>query len=239
MTAGANGEGLSETVREVRQAPRAAGHALQPKWKNPGSFKHRLAQLGPCFEGKSVLDVGCVSGIGRDDWIHAGIAEVAASVVGVDIDPIGIARAQALGFDVRAGDAERLYLDGTFEVVHAGELIEHLDNPRAFLAACRRRLAPDGVLVLTTPNPFAVANFVYRFGGNPRVNGDHVCWFCEDTLRQLLERNGYDIVEMSYLKHQTPGRFRPLVTKVVRGLFPERLAWNTLLVVAKASGEPA
>ena len=88
-------------------------------------------------------------------------------------------------------------------------------------------------MVLTTPNAFAVSNFVYRLGGKPRVNGDHTCWYCEDTLRQLLERNDYEIVTMTYMRHRAPGVLRTRVASAIRRLLPQRLAWNTLLVVAR------
>jgi len=220
-------------LRSVEQAPRAKGHFLQPQWSNPGAYYERIDQIVPYIAGKSVLDVGCTSGSRRDDWVHAGLVRVADRVVGVDIDADAVSRARERGFDVRLADAESLLMAEEFDVVHAGELLEHLDNPRSFLAAARSRLKPGGALVLTTPNAFAISNFVYRLGGKPRVNGDHTCWYCEDTLRQLLERNGYEIVSMAYLRHRATGRLRTRVASAIRRLLPERLAWNTLLVVAK------
>ena len=102
-----------------------------------------------------------------------------------------------------------------------------------FLDAAHRHLEAGGLLVLTTPNAFAVSNFVYRIGGRPRVNKGHTCWFDEVTLSQLLRRHGYDIVEVAYVPHRTPGRLRASLAFVVRSLLPRHLAENTLLVVAK------
>ena len=123
-----------------------------------------------------------------------------------------------------------------FEVVWAGELIEHLSCAGGFLDAARRHLGPGGQLVLTTPNVFAVSNFVYRIGGRPRVNRGHTCWYDETTLSQLLDRHGYEVVEVSYLPHRTPGRWRSLLAGAVRSLLPAHLAENTLLVVAAPRG---
>ena len=225
--------GAAPPLRSVQQAPRAKGHFLQPKWSNPGAYYERIDQISPYVTGKSVLDVGCTAGSRRDDWVHAGLVRVADHVVGVDIDDEAVNRVRQRGFDVRVADAESLLVAEEFDVVHAGELLEHLDNPRAFLVAARSKLKPGGVLILTTPNAFAVSNFVYRLGGNPRVNGDHTCWYCEDTLRQLLERNDYEILSMGYMRHRATGLFRTRIADVLRRLLPERLAWNTLLVVAR------
>ena len=134
-----------------------------------------------------------------------------------------------------AGDAQTMELGRTFEVVWAGEVIEHLSCPGGFLDAARRHLGDRGLLVLTTPNVFAVSNFVYRIGGRPRVNRGHTCWFDEVTLGQLLRRHGYDVVEISYVGHKTPGHVRGPLAFAVRSVLPRHLAENTLLVVATPS----
>lgn len=198
-----------------------------------GSHAERFDRVRSLLADRSVLDVGAGSGVGRPDWMHARVAGVAAETVGLELDPVPAARAQALGFDVRVGDAEVVDLGRTFAVVWAGELIEHLSNPGAFLDRVRAHLEPGGCLVLTTPNAFAVSNFVYRLGGRPRVNAGHTCWYDETTLRQLLERHGFGVVEIDYVGHRTPGRLRSLVAGAVRALLPDRLARNTLLVVAR------
>jgi SAM-dependent methyltransferase len=211
----------------------AARHPLQPKdWKS-GSHAARFARVRPYLEHRTVLDVGAGSGINRPDWMHAAVAAVATEAVGVELDADLAARARERGYDVVAGDAQSLDLGRTFDVVWAGELIEHLSCAGAFLDGARRHLGPDGRLVLTTPNAFAVANFVYRIGGRPRVNRHHTCWYDETTLSQLLRRHGFEVLEVAYLAHETPGRGRALIARTVRTVLPRHLAENTLLVVAK------
>jgi len=179
-----------------------------------------------------VLDVGAGSGIDRPDWMHAAVASVATEAVGVELDKKLAARARERGYDVIAANAESLDLGRTFQVVWAGELIEHLSCAGGFLDGARRHLEPEGRLVLTTPNAFAVSNFVYRIGGRPRLNKGHTCWYDETTLSQLLRRHGYDVLQVSYLPHRTPGRLRALLAGAVRAVLPAHLAENTLLVVA-------
>jgi 2-polyprenyl-3-methyl-5-hydroxy-6-metoxy-1,4-benzoquinol methylase len=212
--------------------PVTARHPLQPKdWKS-GSHAERFERVRRYVEGRTVLDVGAGSGIDRPDWMHAAVAAVAVQTVGVELDRKLAAQARERGYDVIAGDAEALDLGRTFEVVWAGELIEHLSCAGGFLDGARRHLEPGGRLVLTTPNAFAVSNFVYRIGGRPRVNRGHTCWYDETTLSQLLDRHGYDVAEISYLPHKTPGRIRALLAGAVRAMLPRHLAENTLLVVA-------
>ena len=208
-------------------------HPLQPKdWKS-GTHADRFDRVRHHFAGRSVLDVGAGSGIDRPDWMHALVASVAAEVVGVELDARLAERATERGFTVVAGDAEAMDLGRSFDVVWAGEVIEHLSNAGAFLDAARRHLSPGGTLVLTTPNAFAVSNFIYRVGGRPRVNKGHTCWYDEVTLAQLLRRHGFSVVEITYVGHRTPGRARALVAGALRGVLPRHLAENTLLVVAE------
>ena len=212
-----------------------ARHPLQPKdWKS-GSHVDRFTRVRRYVEHRTVLDIGAGSGIGRRDWMHTLVASAARDAVGIELDPALAERARTLGYDVVAGDAQTMDLGRTFEVVWAGEVIEHLSCAGGFLDAARRHLGDDGLLVLTTPNVFAVSNFVYRIGGRPRVNKGHTCWFDEVTLGQLLRRHGYDVVEISYVGHKTPGRVRAALAFAVRSVLPRHLAENTLLVVATPS----
>jgi 2-polyprenyl-3-methyl-5-hydroxy-6-metoxy-1,4-benzoquinol methylase len=186
-------------------------------------------------ERRTVLDVGACSGFHRADWMHAQIASVAREVVGVDVDEELAQLARSQGFDIVVGDAQSMDLGRSFDVVWAGEVIEHLSCPGAFLDATRRHLGPNGLLVVTTPNVFAVSNFVYRIGGRPRMNKGHVAWYDETTLRQLLERHRFRVVEVAYVGHRTPGALRAALARSVRSCLPQHLAENTLLMVASAA----
>jgi 2-polyprenyl-3-methyl-5-hydroxy-6-metoxy-1,4-benzoquinol methylase len=186
------------------------------------------------FRDKTVLDIGCASGWRRDDWFHGFIRSVAREAVGIDIDQEaldGIARRG--GYDVTFGDASDFDLGRTFDVVHAGELIEHTDDPHGLLVSVRRHLRGDSLFVLTTPNAFRITNFVYRVGGKAQTHRDHVSWYCEDTLRQLLERNEFEVVEVGYLRHESVGRWRTVASSSIRALLPSHLAWNTLYATAR------
>lgn len=84
------------------------------------------------------------------------------------------------------------------EIVFAGELIEHLDRPGAFLEAVKQLVAPGGALVLTTPNGHALTNVLAGFAGRELVNPDHVAWFSWRTLVTLLGRHGWRIQTLAY-----------------------------------------
>ena len=103
------------------------------------------------LEGKSALDVGCGAGL-----LAEPLARLGAKVTAIDAAPelIEVAKGHAAGaglkIDYRATAVEILI--GTFDLVTAMEVVEHVADPKAFLASLAARLAPDGLLILSTPN---------------------------------------------------------------------------------------
>ena len=83
--------------------------------------------------------------------MHDRIREVATSIKGFDWDSKLVERATNEGWEMTLGDAQSFDLGERFDVLWAGELIEHLSNPGGFLDSALRHLAPSGRLVLTTP----------------------------------------------------------------------------------------
>jgi 2-polyprenyl-3-methyl-5-hydroxy-6-metoxy-1,4-benzoquinol methylase len=179
-----------------------------------------------------VLDVGCAARYGRPDWFHGLVCEAVPDVAGIDIDESAISRLRAEGYNVLVADACSFDLGRSFDVVFAGELIEHLDDVRGFLTSARRHLREGGHLVLTTPNAFYVGNFVYRVGGHANVHAEHTCWYCEDTMRQVLSHNGFGHVDIYFTGHVSPTLLRRVATFSSRILLPPRLAMDTLVAVA-------
>lgn len=223
---------MSASPRTARRGSR--GHILQPEWDGTDSIRERFEAVRPLLRGGSVLDVGCASRYGRPDWIHGLLVADGAEVVGIDISTKIVDELRQAGYDVQRADAQDFDLGRTFDVIFAGELIEHLDNVHGFLSSVRRHLAPGGRLVLTTPNAFYVANFVYRLGGRAHVHPQHTCWYCESTLRRVLAVNGLTVVDLHYIGHASRTLARRLASAGARRLLPDHLALDTMVAVARA-----
>ncbi len=158
---------------------------LQPSWVK-SSKSARFKQLHHLYVDKDILDIGCAVGFRKDDWMHRHIKSIAKSIVGLDLDSESVAQIRSMGYDVEQGDAQNFSLGRKFNLVHAGELIEHLDNPAGFLESVRKHLTEDGLLLLTTPNALRISNFIYAATGGLKVNAEHTCWYCETTITTLL-----------------------------------------------------
>ncbi|MDJ0979397.1 MAG: bifunctional 2-polyprenyl-6-hydroxyphenol methylase/3-demethylubiquinol 3-O-methyltransferase UbiG [Erythrobacter sp.] len=107
--------------------------------------------------GKSALDIGCGAGL-----LCEPLARLGADVTGVDASAenvsVAAAHAEGVGLDIRymAGEVGKLDI-GAFDLVTCVEVIEHVADKRAFIADIAARLAPGGLLVMSTPNRTAAS----------------------------------------------------------------------------------
>ena len=200
-------------------------------WRQP------LPRRGPCDRarftlelcaGRRVVHVGFVDErrteqkLEAGTWLHARIAEVADSLVGLDLSEDGVQQARAQGFEAYAVDAqspadvEALGLEQA-DVVVAGEIIEHLDAPGPFLRAMHELVTPTGLLVVTTPNAYRLLTVLAPASGSELIHPDHTAWHSPHTLRNLLVRNGWEVEGITYYQNPAPRLTGPL-GPVVRGL---------------------
>ena len=111
------------------------------------------------LEGKTALDVGCGAGL-----LAEPLARMGATVTAIDPTPELIVAArdhaagQGLTIDYRNTAVENL--SEQFDLVTAMEVIEHTADPAAFLKSLAERLAPGGLLILSTPNATALSQLV-------------------------------------------------------------------------------
>lgn len=146
------------------------------------------------LEGKAALDVGCGAGL-----LAEPLARLGAKVTGIDASPEVIevawehARRQGLDIDYRAGDVQEL--EGQFDLVTAMEVIEHVADPAAFVQALAKRLAPGGLLVMSTPNATGWSKLLMitlgeGLGQVPRGTHDFDRFIGPDRMKMLLADAG-------------------------------------------------
>lgn len=142
------------------------------------------------LEGRSALDVGCGAGL-----LSEPLARLGATVTAIDAAPevIAVARdhavAQGLAIDYRAADI--LDLEGQFDLITCMEVIEHVADPAAFVAALSKRLAPDGLLILSTPNQTSLSRLLMitvgeGLGQIPRGTHDFDKFVAPERMKVLL-----------------------------------------------------
>ena len=142
------------------------------------------------LEGKTALDVGCGAGL-----LTEPLARLGANVTGIDASPqmIAVARdhaaASGLQIDYRAGDVQEL--GGRFDLITAMEVIEHVAEPAAFVRGLAKRLAANGLLILSTPNATGWSRLMMitigeGLGRIPKGTHDFDKFITPERMKQLL-----------------------------------------------------
>jgi SAM-dependent methyltransferase len=111
-----------------------------------------LATLTPAASAR-LLDVGCDDGVWTDE-VRRKLGIPSDRVYGLEIVPQRAELARSRGFEVRSGDVEDRWPfdDGSFDVVHANQVIEHVRRLDHFVEETRRVLGPAGCAIVCTEN---------------------------------------------------------------------------------------
>lgn len=154
-------------------------------------------------KGKKILHLGCTSSpstqrrIQEKTHLHMHINSYAREVYGVDIDIHGLNVMREYGFtNLYEGSVYELHTLGLptdFDIVLAGELIEHLANPGLFLDSVRKCCSLDTLFVLTTPNSFSAKHWIHYLCGKEESHPEHMAFYSFATLHQLLTAHQFKI----------------------------------------------
>jgi 2-polyprenyl-3-methyl-5-hydroxy-6-metoxy-1,4-benzoquinol methylase len=150
----------------------------------------RLVRFVPAPYGSEarLLDVGCGSGTYLKLMRNLGW-----QVRGVELDIGAVQLVRRAGLDVRQGAMDELDpdLDGVFDVVTVGHVIEHTHDPVAALRAAWRVLKPHGILWIATPNLGSLGARLFRSRWRALDPPRHLVLFTADSLTMALHRAGF------------------------------------------------
>lgn len=158
--------------------------------------------LSQHVKDKNVLDCGVAGDkdvpVNSKYWVHNIINKNASFSMGIDYDKEAVEKLTKLKYNCVYGDCQNFNLNKKFDVIFAGELIEHLENPGLFLDCAKNHLNKNGVIILTTPNQFSIVRFVGNCFGLLNENKEHVLVHNEKTITHLIERKGFKVKEIHY-----------------------------------------
>ncbi|WP_242126097.1 bifunctional 2-polyprenyl-6-hydroxyphenol methylase/3-demethylubiquinol 3-O-methyltransferase UbiG [Sphingobium sp. Sx8-8] len=231
--------------------PREAAHfgTMAADWWDPNGSSAMLHKLNPVrlhyiraaidrhwpqgsggfrpLAGKRAIDVGCGAGL-----LAEPLARLGAAVTALDAaeENIAVARAHAHGqglvIDYRATPVEELDAGG-FDLVTSMEVIEHVADPAAFAAALAAKLAPGGLLVMSTPNRtplsrLAMITIGESIGGIPRGTHDWHKFLNPQELTKLLEDAGLEVTDTSGISFDPRYGFTLSSSKAINYLLTAR-----------------
>jgi 2-polyprenyl-6-hydroxyphenyl methylase/3-demethylubiquinone-9 3-methyltransferase len=233
--------------------PKEAAHfgALAADWWDPKGSSAMLHKLNPVrlqyiraridahwgldehdlkpLAGRRAADVGCGAGL-----LAEPLARLGADVTGVDAAPENIAAARAhaavqgLAIDYRAGGPEALA--GRYDLVTSLEVIEHVADPAAFIAALAAAVAEDGLLILSTPNrtlwsKLILVGLAEATGRIPKGTHDWAKFIAPDELAAMVRAAGLEVIDTTGLTWSPTRGFQ----------LGEELSLNYLLTARRAA----
>jgi SAM-dependent methyltransferase len=183
----------------------------------------RLGKPGPV----RILDVGCADGR-LLDWYAASSVGDRLETHGIEMSEVAAKAARRRGHRVVTGrfEVDRELEAGSFDLILAYHVIEHVDDPKGFAQRAAELLAPGGLFVVATPNwdSSDARRFRGHWGGNhfPR----HWTLYNESTVRDLAESVGLRVERVEYQPNPIFWVWTChswLTSRFPRGTWPDRL----------------
>lgn len=184
---------MDSPAREQRFSD--ALYSTQPEIER--SSKRYMRDMVPRSKSMRVLDVGCGTGLNARI-----LRDMGHTVVGTDLSPVAIERLKEAGFEGYVCDvpAGLPFESGSFDLVYASEVIEHIGDTEGFLAELARVLKPGGMLMLSTPNsafwPFRILGLLGRTPTEVQHPG-HLRFFSKRSLTDAIADAGFADISTS------------------------------------------
>lgn len=188
-------EELSKRYAEHNRMERGAGFVFA------GPERETLFRRYVNGPGRRVLDLGCRDGALTKVYLQGN------DVVGVDADREALAEAEKLGVETHWADLDQPleFADESFDVAVAGELLEHLADPKRVVGEIRRVLRPGGTFVGSVPNAYRLKRrLLFLLGRPPDDDPTHLQMLSPADVRTLLD--GFEDTQL----HFVAGRLVPL-----------------------------
>jgi 2-polyprenyl-3-methyl-5-hydroxy-6-metoxy-1,4-benzoquinol methylase len=201
----------------------AGFYDLEKKLFSPKETASRLTITAD--EKPLILDIGCATGALLTVLKNRGWA-----VQGVEISGPQAEYCRKKGLTVSKVPLEKNnFSEGSFDVVLASHVIEHLNNPSLFVREVYRILKPNGHFFVTTPN---IAGFQAKLFGSRWRSAifDHLYLFSVKTLRKLLEQTGFNVEQVKTWGGLAEGTASPAVKKTMDKL-AKRFGFGDVMIM--------
>lgn len=175
-------------------------------------FSDRFNIIEKICKNKNIIHLGCVDHLPlierkiRDNvWLHARLCACAHRCLGIDINSEGVEYlVTKLGYpdtvyaDITKDNIPDI-IDSQWDYLIMGEILEHVDNPCAFLTAIHEKYSQHiNRIIITVPNAFSWQNILHTFSHEECINTDHRYWFTPYTLAKITTQAGMEVEQFSF-----------------------------------------
>lgn len=150
--------------------------------------KKKVLHLGATAAPKTELNIK------SNTLLHSSITEASKITIGMDFDQLMINKAKEYGINnIYFGDVEKYddYPKESFEVIVAGEIFEHINNPGLAVQSLEKISDMNTEIIVTVPNAYSIKSTIRSFLGYEIIHPDHVLFHSPATLIELFKRYGF------------------------------------------------
>ena len=183
-----------EPVAYYRDVIRAGGFSTTMTELRRQQYRHLIENWH--LEGRRFLEAGC----GRGEFLQV-LAEFPVAAYGIEHKPELVAIARAAGLQVWQDFPETGSQDlkGPYDVFLSFNFLEHQPQPNVMLQAMYHNLTADGMGLVTVP----ALEYILEKGSYYELIRDHLAYYSFDTLRFLMERNGFRVLAEELVNRDT------------------------------------
>lgn len=180
-----------DIYREIKQQKNPLRYLIS-KSLTYWSVNYALTKMLHLKSGK-IFEIGCGYG-----YLTYALHEAGYDIKGLDVSKSAVSQAKKYFGDYYVcGDLfeyAKLYPESADAVILT-EVIEHVEQPLAFMSALAKILKPGGSIILTTPNKSFYPEDVIWSGDNPPV---HCWWFSEESIKYMADSLNLSIHFLDY-----------------------------------------
>lgn len=207
----------------------------------------RVSYLRNLCHGKKVLHLGATdapetrNAVLSGRLLHNHLNEVSRYLVGMDINSEMIRwLSENCGTNnINYGNIENPddYPQENFDIIVAGEILEHLSNPGQALNSIRSAVKPSTKLLITVPNAYSLKVFCRALLKQELIHPDHTLHHSPHTLNVLLERHGFSVESYFSFVNGGTGFFASIANFLLH--FNPQLAEGIGVICSPRSSNPS
>jgi len=172
-----------------------------------------IAKYVSSLLGKSkILDIGCADmpevAITKPSLLHKIIVDAASQdveVVGFDQNRERVEQLVEQGYKCICGDILNPIIESQYDLLIAGEIIEHIHDQSMFFRSVAKLLRSGGTALISTPNPSGIMSVLgYWLIAEERGGDGHVLWQSPKTVRSVAEKEGLILEEVHHCNWDYP-----------------------------------
>lgn len=184
-----------EPVSYYRDVIRSGGYSTTMVELRRAQYSHFIDMCG--LKGKKIIEIGC----GQGEFLQV-LTEFPVQAYGIEhkADLVALARAKGLNVERDFAEDETVKLkNGPFDAFLSFNFLEHQPNPNGMMHCIYENLTDNGYGLITVPS----FEYILEHDAFYELLRDHIANYTQDSLRFLVEKNGFRVLECQRINRDT------------------------------------